>query len=82
MLTHTKSNTKLPTVSQSEERPVGQQRKTGPNKGHSRGAAVGRGILREQTRMEEENLRGPTSQTNRLLENEESDMVRITLIRY
>ncbi|XP_034064419.1 ciliogenesis and planar polarity effector 1 isoform X2 [Gymnodraco acuticeps] len=80
MLTHTKSNTKLPTVSQSEERPVGQQRKTGPNKGPSRGAAVGRGILREQTRREEENLRGPTSQTNRLLENEESDMVLAGLV--
>lgn len=80
MLTHTKSNTKLPTVSQSEERPVGQQRKTGPNKGPSRGLAVGRGILREQTRREEENLRGPTSQTNRLLENEESDMVLAGLV--
>ncbi|KAK5852080.1 hypothetical protein PBY51_023582 [Eleginops maclovinus] len=75
MLTQTKSNPKLPTVSQSEERPVGQQRKTGPNEGPLRGAAVERGNLREQMWMEEENLRGPTSQMNRLLENEESDMV-------
>ncbi|XP_059214508.1 ciliogenesis and planar polarity effector 1 [Centropristis striata] len=47
--------------------------KTEPNKGPSRGAAAGRGILREQTRMEERegaNLWEPTSDLNRLLEPE------------
>ncbi|XP_029300430.1 LOW QUALITY PROTEIN: ciliogenesis and planar polarity effector 1 [Cottoperca gobio] len=71
MLTHTKSHTKLHTASQSEERHVGEQRKTGPNKGPSGGAAVGRGILREHTRMEER------EELNRLLEPEESDIVRL-----
>ncbi|XP_034751796.1 ciliogenesis and planar polarity effector 1 isoform X2 [Etheostoma cragini] len=49
MLSHTKSHTKLHTASQSEEGRLGHQRKTVPNKG----TAVGRGILKEQTGMEE-----------------------------
>ena len=85
MLSHTKSHTKLHTASQSEEGHLGHQRKTGPNKGPLRGTAVGRGILREQTRMEEReevNLWEPTSKLNRLLGPEESNIVRITLITY
>ncbi|XP_054468861.1 ciliogenesis and planar polarity effector 1 [Anoplopoma fimbria] len=53
MLTYTKSHTELHTASQREERHVGHQRETGLNKGPSRGTAVGRGILREQARVEE-----------------------------
>lgn len=82
MLTDTQSHTKLHTASQSEERHVGYQRKTGLNKGPSRGTAVGRGILREQTRMEEReevNFWEPTSQLNRVLGQEESNIVRITI---
>ncbi|XP_078126837.1 ciliogenesis and planar polarity effector 1 isoform X7 [Sander vitreus] len=78
MLSHTKSHTKLHTASQSEEGHLGHQRKTGPNKGPLRGTAVGRGILREQTRMEEReeaNLWEPTSKLNRLLGPEESNIV-------
>ncbi|XP_031711728.1 ciliogenesis and planar polarity effector 1 isoform X1 [Anarrhichthys ocellatus] len=75
MLTHTKSHSTLHTASQSEERHVAQQRVTGLNKGPSRGTVVGRGILRDQARMEERedvNRREPTSELNRLLEPEES----------
>ncbi|XP_030599039.1 ciliogenesis and planar polarity effector 1 isoform X3 [Archocentrus centrarchus] len=53
MLTGKKSQSKLPAASQSKERHVGYQRKTGLNRSSSEGTAVGRGILREQTRMEE-----------------------------
>ncbi|XP_033503413.2 ciliogenesis and planar polarity effector 1 isoform X1 [Epinephelus lanceolatus] len=76
MLTHTKSHTKQQTASQSEERRVGHQRKTGPNRGLSPGTTAGRGILRDQTRMEEReegNLWEPTSELNRLLGPEESE---------
>lgn len=79
MLTDTKSHTKPHTASQSEERHVGHQRKTGLN----RSPPIGRGILREQTRMEERedvNLWEPTSELNRLLGPEESNIVRITHI--
>lgn len=81
MLTDTKNHAKLHAASQSEERHVGQ-RKTGLNKGPSRGTAVGRGILREQMRMEEReevNIWEPTSELNRLLGPEENNIVRITL---
>lgn len=81
MLTYTKSHAKLHTAGQSEERHVGHHRKTGP----SIGAAVGRGIPREQARVEEReevNLLDPTSELNRLLESEESNIVRITFITY
>lgn len=81
MLSDTKSHTKLHSSSQSEERHVAYQRKTGLSKSPSGGTAVGRGILREQTRMEERvkvNLRESTSEVNRMLGPEESNMVRVT----
>lgn len=81
MLTDTKSHTKPHTASQSEERHVGHQRKTELNRSPTRGTAVGRGILREQTRMEgreEVNLWEPTSELNSLLGPEESNIVRIS----
>lgn len=80
MLTDTKSRTKLHTASQSEQRHVGYQRKTEMSKSPSRGNAVGRSILREQTRMEEReevNLWDPTAELNRFLGTEESNLVRI-----
>ncbi|XP_044029035.1 ciliogenesis and planar polarity effector 1 isoform X2 [Siniperca chuatsi] len=84
MLTDAKSHTKLHTSSQSEERHVGYQRKTGLNKSASRETtAVGRGILREQTRIEEReevNLWEPTSELNRLLGPNESNIVLAGLL--
>ncbi|XP_037609215.1 ciliogenesis and planar polarity effector 1 isoform X4 [Sebastes umbrosus] len=79
MLTYTKSHAKLHTAGQSEERHVGHHRKTGPG----RGAAVERGMPREQTRVEEReevNLLDPTSELNRLLESEESNIVLAGLL--
>ncbi|XP_032394686.1 ciliogenesis and planar polarity effector 1 isoform X3 [Etheostoma spectabile] len=83
MLSHTKRHTKQHTASQSEEGRLGHQRKTGPNKGPLRGTAVGRGILKEQTRMEEReevNLWEPTSKLNELLGQEESNIVLAGLL--
>ncbi|XP_027137955.1 ciliogenesis and planar polarity effector 1 isoform X4 [Larimichthys crocea] len=77
MLTDTKSRTKLHTASQSEQRRVGYQRKTEMSKSPSRGNAVGKSILREQTRMEEReevNLWDPTAELNRFLGTEESNL--------
>ncbi|XP_051268723.1 ciliogenesis and planar polarity effector 1 isoform X1 [Dicentrarchus labrax] len=77
MLTDTKSHTKPLTASQSDKGHVGYQRKTGLNKSPSRATAVGRGTLREQTRMEERdevNLWETTSELNRLLGPEESNI--------
>ncbi|XP_022617819.1 protein JBTS17 [Seriola dumerili] len=76
MLSDTKSHTKLFTESQSEERHVEYQRKTHLSKSPSGGTAVGRGIQREGTKMEdreEVNLWEPTSKVNRLLDLEESE---------
>ncbi|XP_056260195.1 ciliogenesis and planar polarity effector 1 isoform X1 [Seriola aureovittata] len=76
MLSDTKSHTKLFTENPSEERHVGYQRKTHLNKSPSRGPAVGRGIQREGTKVEdreEVNLWEPTSEVNRLLDLEESE---------
>ncbi|KAM9338429.1 ciliogenesis and planar polarity effector 1 [Symphorus nematophorus] len=78
MLTDTKSRSKTHTASQSEEQHAGHQRKTVLNRSPSGRAAAGRGILREQTRMEEMeevHLWEPTSEFNRLLGPEESNIV-------
>ncbi|XP_073334518.1 ciliogenesis and planar polarity effector 1 [Pagrus major] len=77
MLTYTKSQSKPHTASQSEEQHVGYQRKTGLSTKTSGGPAAGREVLREQTRKKERdeaNLWEPTSELNRLLEPEESDI--------
>ncbi|XP_056287984.1 ciliogenesis and planar polarity effector 1 isoform X2 [Pseudoliparis swirei] len=71
MLTYTKSSTTLTTAGQREE-----QRETGLNQGSSRETVIGRGMLRDQARMEEReevNRWETTSELNRLLEPEESD---------
>lgn len=76
MLTYTKSSTTLTTAGQREE-----QRETGLNQGSSRETVIGRGMLRDQARMEEReevNRWETTSELNRLLEPEESDRVIIT----
>lgn len=78
MLTDKKSHTKPHTAGQSDVR---YQRMTGLSRSPAEGAAAGRGILREQMRMkgrEEVNLWELSSEMNRLLGPEESDIVRIT----
>ncbi|KAI3362297.1 hypothetical protein L3Q82_012605 [Scortum barcoo] len=83
MLSYTKSPSKPHIPSWSEEQHVGHQTKTGPNISPQRGTAVGRGILGGQTRMEEReevNLWEPSSELNRLLGPEESDMVLAGLL--
>lgn len=80
MLTDTKGHTKLNAARQSEERHVSYQRKTGLSDTPSGGAAVERGIPREQTRMKESekvNLWESISEVNRPLGSEESNIVRV-----
>ncbi|XP_076614742.1 ciliogenesis and planar polarity effector 1 [Chaetodon auriga] len=80
MLTDKKNHAKLHTASQNDVR---YHRKTALNRSPSEGTAAGRGILREQMRMkerEEVNLSEPTSELNRLLGAEESDIVLAGLL--
>lgn len=80
MLTYTKSNNKLHPTSQSEDRRVGYQRRMPLNKRPLGVTSVGRGIQREQTKREdgeEETLWEPTSELNRLLGQEDADIVRM-----
>lgn len=72
----------MSSASQSEEWLAARhQRTTGLSETPSGGTAVGRGVLRKQTAMEERkrtNLWGSASGMNRLLDQEESDSVRVT----
>ncbi|XP_047185530.1 ciliogenesis and planar polarity effector 1 isoform X1 [Scophthalmus maximus] len=83
MLTYTKSNNKLHPTSQSEDRRVGYQRRMPLNKRPLGVTSVGRGIQREQTKREdgeEETLWEPTSELNRLLGQEDADIVLAGLL--
>ncbi|XP_041826553.1 ciliogenesis and planar polarity effector 1 isoform X3 [Melanotaenia boesemani] len=53
MITNTKRQAKLHTANQSEEQHVGYRRRMGLNSTYSGGAAVGKGILRQQSRARE-----------------------------
>ncbi|XP_008284693.1 uncharacterized protein C5orf42 [Stegastes partitus] len=76
MISDTKSHAKLNTASQSEERHVGHQKKMFMNRGFS---AVGRGTLREQSRIEErEEVDRP--ELNRLQRLEDSKTVLAALL--
>ncbi|XP_070707145.1 ciliogenesis and planar polarity effector 1 [Pempheris klunzingeri] len=83
MLADTKGRTQLHTASRNEERHVVYQRKTGLDKSSSRGTAVARGILREQTRMEEReeaNPWEPMSELNRPVGQEKYNIVLAGLL--
>lgn len=64
MLSDTKNHTKLHPASQHEEQHVRYQRRLGARKPPPEGTAVGRGTLREQTRMEERERVRPRESTS------------------
>lgn len=82
MLSDPRSCSRMSSASQSEERLAARhQRTTGLSETPSGGTAVGRGVLRKQTVMGERrrtNLWESASGMNSLLDQEESDSVRVT----
>lgn len=80
MLSDTKNHTKLHPASQHEEQHVSYQRRMGARKTPPEGTAVGRGTLREQTRMEERERGRPresTSEVRRSLGPEKFKVLRV-----
>lgn len=82
MLSDPRSRSRMSSASQSEEwLAARRQRTAGLNETPPGGTTVGRGVLRRQTVMEERrrtNVWESPSEMNRLLDQEESDSVRVT----